>query len=336
MSAETETTVYYDDDADIGVLDGRTVGIIGYGNQGRAQALNMRESGVEDVIVGNREDSSWEQAEEDGFPVYDMAGAAERADVIFFLVPDEVQPSVYEETIEPNLSPGDVVNFASGYNVTYDFIDPDPEVDVVLVAPRMIGTMVRELYESGRGAPAFVAVEQDASGEALDVALAIAKGIGATRSGAILGDFEMETITDLMTEQALIPVFFHALLAKFEVEREAGLPPEAIVMEQYLSRELSYIFEKAATEGFIEQLAYHSQTSQYGQLEAVDSFDGSEIREFMREQLSRIDSGKFAREWSNEQRAGYPTLSRLYEKYRENDMIEVEQKTLDDLGLREE
>lgn len=333
---ETDTTVYYDEDADLSPLEGRTVAIVGYGNQGRAQALNMRESGVDDVIVGNREDASWEQAEADGFPVYTTAEAAERADVLFFLVPDEIQPRVYEEAIAPNLSAGDVVNFASGYNITYDFIDPADDVDVVMVAPRMIGTTVRELYEAGRGAPAFVAVHQDASGEAHDVALAIAKGIGATRSGAIEGDFETETITDLMTEQALIPVFFHALMAKFEIEREAGVPPEAILMEQYLSREMSFIFEKAATQGFVEQLDLHSQTSQYGQLEGVDSFDGSPIREFMRETYEEIDNGKFATEWTNEQAAGYPALKRLYKKYREIDMIEVEQKTLDELDLREE
>lgn len=333
--SDNSSTVYYEDDADLSVLGDRTVAIVGYGNQGRAQALNLVDSGVEDVVVGNREDSSWTQAREDGFDVYTMDEAASKADVIFFLIPDEVQPEVYEEQIEPNLSAGDVVNFASGYNISHGFIQPAPELDIVMVAPRMIGTLVRELFEEGRGAPAFMAVEQDSSGRAQDVALAIAHGIGATRSGVIEGDFEMETITDLMTEQALFPVFVHALMAKYEVERAAGIPPEAIIMEQYLSREMAYIFERAATEGLIEQLSLHSQTSQYGQLTGIESFDGSPIREYMADTLRQIQSGEFATEWTLEQQAGYPTMRRLREKYRTTDMIETEQSTLDRFGLRE-
>lgn len=332
----SDTTVYRDEDADLSVLADRTVAIIGYGNQGRAQGLNLRDSGVEDVIVGNREDDSWEQAEEDGFPVYTMAEATDRADVVFLLVPDEVQPEIFQESIEPNLEAGDVLNFASGYNITYGFIDPPATVDVVMVAPRMIGTTVRELYEEGNGAPALLAVDQDASGEARDVALALAKGIGSTRSGVIDSDFESETITDLMTEQALVPVFVNALRAKYEAEVAAGIAPETVLMEQYLSREMSHIWEKAATQGLIEQLELHSQTSQYGQLRFSQEFDNEPIREFMNERLREIRNGRFATEWTSEQQAGYPQLGRLYEMFRSEEQFQVEQETIDRFDLREE
>ncbi len=328
--------MYDESDADLSPLSDRTIAIVGYGNQGRAQALNLRDSGVENVIVGNREDASWEQAEEDGFDVYETGEAVSRADVIFMLVPDEVAPDVYETHVEPNLDAGDALNFASGYNVTYDFISPPADADVVMVAPRMIGSLVRDLYAEGRGAPAFLAVERDATGEALDVALAIAHGIGATRSGVIEGDFETETKLDLLTEQGLIPIVANALIAKWEIELEEGAPPEAILMEQYLSREFSYIFEKAAMMGIVEQMPLHSMTSQYGQLSGIDDFDREPLKRFMREKMDGIDDGSFATEWTLQQRAGYPKLKRLYRKYRGHEMIEAEQTTIDEFGLRED
>jgi ketol-acid reductoisomerase len=334
--SRSDTTVYRDEDADLTDLDGRTIAIIGYGNQGRAQGLNLRDSGVDDVIVGNRKDESWKRAEDDGFAVYTMAEAVERADIVFFLVPDEVQPRVYRESVEPNLEAGDLLNFASGYNITYGFIDPPADVDVVMVAPRMIGETVRELYNEGDGAPALMAVERDASGEASDVALALAKGIGSTRSGVIESDFESETITDLMTEQALFPVVVNALRSKYEAEVEAGVAPETVLMEQYLSRELSHIFKKAATMGLVEQMPLHSQTSQYGQLRFAEEFDADPIREFMHERLHEIRNGTFATEWTTEQRANYPQFRRLHEQYRNMEMFQIEQETIDRFDLRDE
>jgi ketol-acid reductoisomerase len=334
--SRSDTTVYRDEDADLTDLDGRTIAMIGYGNQGRAQGLNLRDSGVDDVIVGNRKDESWKRAEDDGFAVYTMAEAIERADIVFFLVPDEVQPRVYRESVEPNLEAGDLLNFASGYNITYGFIDPPADVDVVMVAPRMIGETVRELYNEGDGAPALMAVERDASGEASDVALALAKGIGSTRSGVIESDFESETITDLMTEQALFPVVVNALRSKYEAEVEAGVAPETVLMEQYLSRELSHIFKKAATMGLVEQMPLHSQTSQYGQLRFAEEFDADPIREFMHERLHEIRNGTFATEWTTEQRANYPQFRRLHEQYRNMEMFQIEQETIDRFDLRDE
>jgi ketol-acid reductoisomerase len=200
----------------------------------------------------------------------------------------------------------------------------------------MIGAVVRELYEDGRGAPALLAVEQDASGSAQSRALAVAHAIGATRSGVVETEFETETRTDLMSEQGLFPVFASALLARFEVETEAGVPPAVTLLESYLSREMAHIFEKCATQGLLSQMDLHSQTSQYGQLLGLAEFDREPIREFMRERLAAIDSGEFADDWADEQESGYEHLSSLRQRYESSEFIETEQVTLDAFGLREE
>ena len=332
--ATIETPIYHESDATLDPLDGATVAVIGYGNQGRAQARNMHESGV-DVIVGSREDGSYERAIEDGFDVHSIADATALADVVLLLIPDEVQPEVYELAVGPNLDAGDTLVFASGYNVTYDRINIGDDIDVVLVAPRMIGAVVRELYEDGRGAPALLAVERDASGAAHSRALAVAHAIGSTRSGVVETEFETETRTDLMSEQGLFPVFASALLARFEVESDAGVPPAVTLLESYLSREMAHIFEKCATQGLVSQMDLHSRTSQYGQLLGLDEFDREPIREFMRERLDAIDSGEFAAEWTDEQESGYERLSSLREEYESSEFVETEQATLDAFGLRD-
>ncbi|MFC6907096.1 ketol-acid reductoisomerase [Halalkalicoccus tibetensis] len=335
-STTEEATIFYEDDADMSILNEKTIAIIGYGNQGRAQALNMQDSGVEDIIVGNRSDDSRKQAREDGFEDYDIAEAAERADIIFLLIPDEVAPGIYQEEIEPGLEAGNTVNFASGYNITYDFIEPTADLDTIMVAPRMIGDLVRELYEEGDGAPSMIAVNQDYSGNAQETALALSKAIGSTRSGVIEGTFEMETKIDLLTEQALIPLFFNAIAAKYEIEREAGIPGEVILLEQYLSQEMAHIFEVMGTDGFIGQLPLHSQTSQYGQMSRAEAYNREEMKSYMRERLREIETGSFAREWTNEQQAGYPMLNRLYKEFGDTEMIQKEQETIEKLGLGDE
>ena len=193
-----------DDDAELNWIRERTVAVVGYGNQGRAQALNLRDSEVT-VLVGSIRDETSQRAEDDGFEVLSIAEAAERADVIAILIPDEIQPGVFDEHIAPALTAGNVLDFAHGYNIHFGLIEPPADVDVVMVAPRMIGEHVRTTFERGKGAPAYVAVAQDASGHARDIALSWAKGIGATRAGVLETTFAQETELDLFAEQATWP-----------------------------------------------------------------------------------------------------------------------------------
>ncbi len=302
---------YYDADADLTVLQERTVGIIGYGNQGRAQALNLRDSGVR-VIIGCLRDESARQAEADQFSVLSIPQAVERADVLALLIPDEVQRQVYQETIARRLRPGQTLDFAHGYNIHFRLIVPPPEVDVIMVAPRMIGTMVRESYLAGGGAPAFVAVAQDASGKALATALALARGIGATRAGALLTTFAQETELDLFQEQGLWPLLIRTMLMAYEVLTDRGFPPEMVALEMYGSGEGAEIFREMARQGFFRQMRLHSQTSQYGTLSRAQQIPFlAQMRSFMERALSSVRDGSFVEEWRKEQAEGYPRFREL-------------------------
>lgn len=329
---ETATTIYYDEDADLSVLDGRTVAFVGYGSQGRSQALNARDSGV-DVVVGNRADDYRERAREDGFEALPIDEAAERGDVVCLLVPDEVAPEVFAEDVEPGLEEGDTVYVSHGYNLTYDRLGQPAWVDVVMVAPRMGGPAVRTRYESGRGFPSIMAVEQDATGRAGATALAMAKAIGSTRAGVVEGTADMETVTDLLTEQALFPIWTNAMLAKFRVEVAYGIPPEVVMTELYLSHEMAEIFEEMARHGYLGQLPFHSTTSQYGQLSRMDAFDEAPLVAWFEEQLAGIDGGEFAREWSAERAGDGSELERLYEQYENSAFFEAERRTMERLHL---
>ena len=225
--------MYFDEDADLHHIRDRTVCIVGYGNQGRSQALNLRDSGIQ-VIVGSRRDTSYETARVDGFDVCPVPDAAERADIVFFLVPDEVMPKVFDDEISPVLRSGDMLVFASGYNIAFDLLQPAPDVDVVMIAPRMIGAGVRETYLSGDGFPSLVAVHQDATGVAWQRTLALCKGIGSTRMGVIESSFLEEATVDLFAEQV---GYLYAVRRYCEVLVEAGCSPEAAMLEFYASGE---------------------------------------------------------------------------------------------------
>jgi ketol-acid reductoisomerase len=302
---------FYDPDANLEILRKKTLGIIGYGNQGRAQALNLRDSGLE-VIVGSLRDGSASQAEKDGFIVRTVAEVAERADVLALLIPDEVQREVYKETLSSRLRDGQTLDFAHGYNIHYGLIAPPSGVDVIMVAPRMIGTEVRESFVAGRGAPAFVAVAQDASGHAMETALAWARGIGATRAGAFKTTFAEETELDLFQEQAVWPLLFRTWTSAFEFLVAKGFPPEMVALEMYGSGEAAEIFREMARVGFFKQTRFHSQTSQYGTLSRASSVPfAKDISDFMDKALAGIRNGKFDAEWRSEQAAGYPLFKKL-------------------------
>jgi ketol-acid reductoisomerase len=305
---------FYDSDAPLDILQDKTLGIIGYGNQGRAQALNLRDSGLR-VLVGGLRDVTALQAEADGFRVLSIAEATERADVLALLIPDEVQRQVYDEVISKKVRAGQTLDFAHGYNIHFRLIVAPQDVDVIMVAPRMIGTIVRESYAAGKGAPAFVAVEQDASGHALKTALALARGIGATRAGVLQTTFAQETELDLFQEQGLWPMLVSTMLTAFEFLAASGFPPEMVALEMYGSEEGSEIFREMARVGFFKQMRFHSQTSQYGTLSRAGQIPfQKEIRSFMESAMAGIRDKRFAEEWRREQEAGYPTFTKLREQ----------------------
>lgn len=305
--------VYHEEDADLKALRNEVVAIVGYGNQGRAQALNMRDSGLS-VIVGSVQDESWKRAVQDGFSVYPIREASELASMILLLVPDEVQPTVYEMEIKEKLTAGKALVFAHGYNIRYGFIKPPSHVDVLLLAPRMIGAHVRELFVKGSGAPAFVYVQRDATGRAKERVLALAKAIGATRAGAMEISFAEETELDHFTEHFTMPVIMRAFQLSFEVLVEEGYTPEAIVLEMYASGELSEVFDEMARVGLFKQLPLHSSTSQYGTLSYGPKVMPDETKKLIREVVREIKTGVFAQEWMREQNTAYPVFNRLRER----------------------
>src|SRR5260370_28373816 len=233
--------VFYERDADLGVLEGKTISVAGYGNQGRAQALNLRDSGVT-VLVGNIEDGYAKTAREDGFAPVSIADAVKSGEIIMVLIPDEVQQAVYEKDIAPHLRSSQTLSFASGYNIHFGLIKPPVDIDVIMMAPRTIGRQVRIAYEAGGGVNADVDVSQDATGNAWATTLALAKGVGCTRAGAFHSSFANETELDLFAEQGVWPALFDVLLTGYDVLAAKGYPKETIALELYASPEPADIF----------------------------------------------------------------------------------------------
>ncbi len=296
------TTIYRDDDADLDAISGETIAVVGYGNQGRSQALNLRDSGLT-VLVGNRDDAACEQARADGLEVLPIAEACRRADLVLLLIPDEIMPAVYAAEVAPGLAAGNAVCFASGYNVAFGLLEPAADLDVMLLAPRIIGVGVRDRYLAGTGFPSFVGVHRDATGRALPRLLALARGVGSTRAGCVAMSMQDEASLDLFTEQAFGPAFGRVLLSAIELLVEQGYPPEAVLLELYLSGELAYSLEKAREVGFLKQMDFHSRTSQYGSMTRGARFLDLDpaLKERMTGVLEEIRSGKFAAEWSAQQ-----------------------------------
>jgi ketol-acid reductoisomerase len=305
------TTVYYDDDADASYLESKTVAVLGYGSQGHAHALNLHESGF-DVVVGLRESSdSWPVAEADGLDVATPREAAERADVVSVLVPDTVQPAVFEE-IEPALEAGDTLQFAHGFNVHYNQIEPPEGVDVTLVAPKSPGHIVRRNYEREEGTPGLLAVYQDETGEAAQEALAYAEGIGCTRAGVIETTFQEETETDLFGEQAVLCGGVTSLVKTgYETLVDAGYSPEMAYFE--VLNELKLIVDLMYEDGLGGMWHSVSDTAEYGGLTRGDRVVDDHARERMEEVLEEVQNGEFAREWILENQAGRPSFEQLVE-----------------------
>ncbi len=321
--------IYTESDASLEPLHGRTVAVLGYGNQGRAQALNLRDSGVQ-VIIGNQDDPYREQARRDGFDPLSILEAAAAADFLLMLTTDESQPLIWKDQIAPGLVAGNTLVWASGYNIGYSLIEPPADVDVVMVAPRMTGNKVRSLFEQGKGPLAQVAVHQDASGQAWERMMAIALGIGAARGGVFVSTFREEAELDLFAEQ----VVWAGLVAWFEecfrLGVDRGFSPELMVLELYASGEAAEILGMMARRGFYRQMAHHSTTSQYGTLSRAPRLLNDEIRKRMRQSLVEdIQGGAFVHEWSGEQAAGSKTLSRLREAALNSPMSRAERTVIE-------
>jgi len=303
-----------DQDATLAPLQGKTVAVLGYGNQGRAQGLNLRDSGVR-VIVGNRDDAYRQQAVADGFKPLSIREAAEAGDFLLILTTDESQPLIWQEQIAPGVRAGKTLVWASGYNVGYDLIPLPADVDVVMAAPRMTGHMVRTLFEHGKGALAQFAVHQDASGHARERVLALCKGIGLTRGGVFESSFREEAELDLFAEQVIWAGLTAWVVECFDIGVAHGFSPELMVMELYASGEASEILGAMAKNGFFKQMTHHSTTSQYGTLSRGPSLITEAMRDKAREFLRKdIKGGAFAKEWSQEQAGGSARLAALWRK----------------------
>ncbi len=310
-------TLYYDKDADLGLLEGKTIAVIGYGSQGHAHALNARDNGQR-VIIGLHEGSSSRaKAAAEGLEVMSVAEAAAAADIIMVLIPDTLQARIYEESIEPNLAPGNMLMFAHGFNIHFDQIKPPAQVDVTMIAPKAPGHRVREIFTEGAGTPGLLAVEQDATGNAKAMALAYARAIGCTRAGVIETTFREETETDLFGEQVILCGGVTALVrAAFETLVKAGYQPEVAYFE--CLHELKLIVD-LLYEGGLSYMWYSvSNTAEYGGYEIGDRIEGM-VSEDLDGVLQDIQSGKFAREWVQENRDGLPKFTQR--RQREHDLL---------------
>jgi ketol-acid reductoisomerase len=304
------TKVYYDADASLDILKGKTIAVIGYGSQGHAQAKNMRDSGLK-VIIGLRPGGeSWSRAQADGFEVYPISEATNKGDIIQILVPDPAQPAVYREQINPYLQKGKALGFSHGFNIHFKQIVPPPYVDVIMVAPKSPGIRLREVYLDGFGVPALIAVHQNYSGRGRQIALAIAKAIGSTRAGVLETTFKDETESDLIGEQTVLVGGLMELIKKgFEVLVENGYPPELAYFEA--CNEAKLIMDLIYQRGFTGMLKAVSDTAKYGGLMIGPKVIDNHVKMNMRKVTKHVQSGKFAKEWIKENERGRPVLNKL-------------------------
>lgn len=306
-------TIYYDDDADLGLLAGKTIGILGYGSQGHAHALNLRDSGV-NVVVGLREGSSSKaKAESEGLTVMSVADATKASDLIMMALPDTEQARIYEESIAPNLTPGMTLAFSHGFNIHFGQIAPPEDVNVIMVAPKGPGHNVRRTYVEGGGVPSLIAIHQDATGDAKQIGLAYAKGIGGTRGGVLETTFAEETETDLFGEQVVLCGGLTELIrAGYDTLVEAGYQPESAYFETL--HEVKLIVDFIYEAGIAGMRFSISDTAEYGDLTRGPRIITDETRKEMKKILTEIQDGTFANEWIDENRNGRPNYLRLREE----------------------
>jgi len=318
--------IYYESDADLTLLDGKVVGIIGYGSQGHAHAQNLRDSGCQVIVAEAKGSQGWQKAKEAGFKVLTAAEMAKEADIITMLAPDNLHRDIYYGSIEKGLAPGKMLMFAHGFNIHYGQIVPPPDIDVTMIAPKCPGHILRQLYTEGEAPPAIVAVHQDASGRAKDIALAYAKGIGCTRAGVIETTFAEETETDLFGEQAVLCGGVTALIkAGFETLVDAGYQPEIAYFE--CLHELKLIVD-LIYQGGLSYMRYSvSDTAKYGDYTRGPRIINDLVREEMEQILVEVQDGSFAKEWILENQSGRPVYNAL-KRMDEEHLIEIVGKEL--------
>jgi len=321
--------IYYDKDANLDLIKGKTIGIIGYGSQGHAHAQNLRDSGCQVIVAEAPDSEGWKAAQNAGFQVATAAEAAKDADTIVMLVPDNLHPQIYQESIEKELSKGKTLMFAHGFNIHFSQIVPPDSIDVSMIAPKCPGHILRRLYTEGSGSPALIAIYQDASGKAKDTALAYAKGIGCTRAGVLETTFAEETETDLFGEQTVLCGGVSSLVkAGFETLVEAGYQPEIAYFECF--HELKLIVD-LMYQGGLNYMRYSiSDTAEYGDYTRGPRIINSVVKEEMKQILADIQDGSFAREWILENQAGRPSFNAMKRMDAEHP-IEVVGKKLRDM-----
>lgn len=315
------SSLYLEEDADLSVLQNRLVASIGYGSQGHAQAQNLRDSGV-NVIVGNVEDRYADQARSDGFQVVSIAEAVRRSDILLFLVPDEVQAEIYTADIAPHLQEGQALDFASGYAIHFGIVEPPPHVDVVLCVPACLGSICRERFLQGKGTFGHFGVHQDYSGQARQIVMALAKGMGWLRFGCVECSMEEEVTINLFAESAGLSGILTHLLTAYEVLVEAGFSAESAYSETFY--ELQFVAE-AICRSRLSDASFGSPTSTYFTLSKTPEVINEDVRNRMRDMLGRIRSGELVREWERERAAGSPHFNQLKRRIMEHDIQYVEE-----------
>ena len=315
-------TVYYDNDADLGLLEGKTIGMVGYGSQGHAHALNLRDSGQKVMVGLYPESRSRAAAEAEGLEVADVPEVAKAADVLMVAIPDHIQGEIYRGEIAPNLRPGSALMFAHGFSIHYGEVVPPPEMDVMMVAPKAPGHRMREQFLEGIGVPGLLAVHQNATGNAREIGLAYAKGVGCTRSGVLDTTFKDETETDLFGEQTVLCGGITALInTAFETLVEGGYPPEMAYFE--VLHEMKLIVDLIQQGGFNYMRYSVSDTAEYGDLTRGPRVIDEHVKENMKKILADIQDGTFAREWITENHEGRPRFRPLREEARTSQIHEV-------------
>lgn len=320
--------IYYDKDINLDLIKNEIIGIIGYGSQGHAHALNLRDSGCQTIVASRPGGTGWKAAQKDGFKVVSNAELAKEASIIMMLAPDNLQPQIYHESLEGEMVKGKTLMFAHGFNIHYSQVMPPPNIDVSMIAPKCPGHMLRQLYTEGSGSPALIAIHQDASGNARDIALAYAKGIGCARAGVLETTFAEETETDLFGEQTVLCGGVSSLVkAGFETLIEAGYQPEIAYFECF--HELKLIVD-LMYQGGLNYMRYSvSDTAEYGDYTRGPRIIDDLAKEEMRQILVEIQDGSFAKEWILENQAGRPSFNAMRRKEAEHPIETVGKKLRD-------